>query len=82
MKNYAPKKNRISEEISEEVVFKTYDDNALINFEVTLSKHDKKYFTLISGLPDNGEIFKIDTLDRIIECLKAAKKKWKDLDKN
>lgn len=69
-------KHKIKEEISEEVVFKTYDDNALIQFEVTLSKHEGKYFTLISGLPDNGEIFKIETLERIIECLKAAKKKW------
>ena len=70
------KKKDIVEEISEEIVYKTYDDNALIHFEVTLAKHQGKYFTLISGLPSNGEIFNIETLERIIECLKRAKNKW------
>lgn len=66
------------EEISEEIVFKTYNDNNLIHFEVTLAKEDK-WFALISGLPNNGEIKDIETLKRIIKCLKKAKKRWKEL---
>lgn len=73
------------EDISEEIVFKTYHDNNLIHFEVTLAKDDEffenKYFTLISGLPDK-EIKDIDTLKRIIKCLEAAEKRWRELKKN
>jgi hypothetical protein len=68
----------MEEEISEEIVFKTYNDNKLINFEVTLVK-ENKCFVLISGLPNDGEIKDIETLKRIIKCLKAAKNRWKEL---
>jgi hypothetical protein len=50
----------MEEEISEEIVFKTYNDNKLINFEVTLVK-ENKCFVLISGLPNDGEIKDIET---------------------
>ncbi len=70
------------EDISEEIVFKTYHDNNLIHFEVTLAKDDEffenKYFALISGLPDN-EIKDIETLRRIIKCLMTAEKRWGDM---
>lgn len=70
------------EDISEEIVFKTYHDNNLIHFEVTLAKDDEffenKYFALISGLPELGEIKDINTLKRIIKCLKAAEKRWEE----
>lgn len=71
-------KHKIKKEINEEIIYKTYEDNALIQFEVTLAK-EKEWFTLITGLPSNGEIKNIETLERIIECLKAAHKKWKKL---
>lgn len=67
----------MKKEISEEFVYKTYDDNQLIHFEVTVAKDDGKWFTLISGLPDMGEIKDIDTLKRIISCLESAKIRWK-----
>ena len=72
-------KKEIKEEISEEYVYKTYDDNALIHFDVTVAKNQGKWFTLIGTLPEYGEIKNIETLERIIECLKKAKKKWKEL---
>lgn len=72
-------KNKIKEEISEEFVYKTYDDNELTYFDVTVCKDQGKWFTLISGLPEMGEIKNIETLERIIECLKNAKRKWKEL---
>ena len=67
----------MKKEISEEFVYKTYDDNDLIHFEVTVAKDDDKWFTLIGGLPDRGEIKDIDTLKRIIRCLESAKIRWK-----
>jgi hypothetical protein len=67
----------MKKEISEEFVYKTYDDNALIHFEVTVAKDNDKWFTMISGLPDFGEIKDIDTLKRIIRCLESAKNRWK-----
>ena len=63
--------------ISEEFVYKTYDDNALIHFEVTVAKDNGKWFTLISGLPEIGEIKDITTLKTIIGCLEAAKRRWR-----
>ena len=72
-------KKEIKEEISEEFVYKTYDDNALIHFEVTVANNNGKWFTLISGWPEMGEIKNIETLERIIECLKKAKKRWETL---
>lgn len=66
----------MKEEISEEFVYKTYDDNTLIHFEVAVAKDNDKWFTLISGLPDMGEIKDINTLRRIIRCLESARRRW------
>ena len=71
------KRNKAKSQVSEEIVFKNYHDNNLIRFEVTLAKEDGRVFTLISGMPEDGEIKSLETLENIIECLKAAKKKWK-----
>lgn len=66
--------------ISEEIVFKSYDDNALIQFEVTLCDFQSgRTGCLVSGLPEHGEIKDAETLERIIACLQAARKKWKAL---
>jgi hypothetical protein len=66
----------ISEEISEEYVYKTYNDNDLINFDVTVALDHGKWFTLINGLPEYGQIRDIDTLKRIIRCLELAENRW------
>jgi hypothetical protein len=71
------KNNKQKSRVSEEVVFKNYHDNNLIHFETTLAKEDGRVFVLINGLPEHGEIKSLETLKNIIECLKAAKKKWK-----
>jgi hypothetical protein len=71
------KNNKQKSRVSEEVVFKNYHDNNLIQFEITLAKEDGRVFVLINGLPEHGEIKSLETLKNIIECLKAAKKKWK-----
>jgi hypothetical protein len=66
--------------IDEEIVFKTYEDNALSHFEVTLCKFaSNRIGCMIDGLPDLGEIEDLETLERIIGCLQAARKKWKSL---
>jgi hypothetical protein len=66
--------------IDEEIVFKTYEDNALIQFEVTLCEFpSERIGCMIHGLPDHGEIKDLETLERIIGCLQAARKKWKTL---
>lgn len=72
------KNNKQKSQVSEEIVFKNYHDNNLIRFEVTLAKEDGRVFVLINGLPEHGEIKSLETLENIIECLKAAKKKWKN----
>lgn len=71
------KNNKKKSQVSEEVVFKNYHDNNLVYFEITLAKEDGKVFVLMNGLPEDGEIKSLETLENIIECLKAAKKKWK-----
>jgi hypothetical protein len=71
------KNNKTKSQVSEEVVFKNYHDNNLMLFEITLAKEDGRIFALINGLPEHGEIKSLETLENIIECLKAAKKKWK-----
>jgi hypothetical protein len=71
------KNNKTKSQVSEEVVFKNYHDNNLIQFEITLAKEDGRSFVLMNGLPEYGEIKSLETLENIIECLKAAKKKWK-----
>ena len=71
------KNNKQKSQVSEEVVFKNYHDNNLIHFETTLAKEDGMSFALINGLPEYGEIKSLETLGNIIDCLKAAKKKWK-----
>ena len=66
--------------IDEEIVFKTYEDNALMNFEVTLCEFQSgRIGCMIHWLPDNGEIKDLETLERIIGCLQAAKRRWKAL---
>ena len=69
--------NKKKSQVSEEVVFKNYHDNNLIHFEVTIAKEDGRIFALVNGMPEHGEIKSLETLENIIECLKAAKKKWK-----
>jgi hypothetical protein len=71
------KNNKTKSQVSEEVVFKNYHDNNLIYFEVTLAEEDGRVFALVNGMPEHGEIKSLETLENIIECLKAAKKKWK-----
>jgi hypothetical protein len=71
------KNNKTKSQVSEEVVFKNYHDNNLIQFEITLAKEDGRSFVLMNGLPEYGEIKSLETLENIIKCLKAAKKKWK-----
>lgn len=78
LKNSKKKSSNSSLEVSEEFVYKVYDDNTLIHFDVTVAKEDD-WFTLISGLPEYSEIKNIETLERIILCLQAAKKRWESL---
>jgi hypothetical protein len=71
------KNSKTKSQVSEEIVFKTYHDNNLIDFEVTLAKEDGRILALVTGMPEHGEIESLETLENIIACLKAAEKKWK-----
>lgn len=62
--------------ITQEMVFKTYDDNQLIPFEVILTKHQGRPTVQVFGMP--SEPLDYDGLCRVIKCLKSAKKNWEN----
>ena len=65
--------------IAQEMTFKTYEDNKLINFEVVLAKHRGRPTVQIFGLENDPLGY--DSLCKIIEALKAAKKNWNKCEK-
>ena len=65
--------------ITQEMTFKTYEDNKLINFEVVLTKNKGRSTVQIFGLETDPLGY--ESLCKVIKALKSAKKNWESVEK-